>query len=107
MRQTADAMGRPVVLFAVMIVLCCLPGCGVITGALGTFDEDEDSPVPRNLYDDDDPDKPSSSLQMYSPNAFFNSPESPVIRKDLAISCPGVQNAPDNFDGLFSGARAT
>jgi hypothetical protein len=73
MRQTAGSMGRPVVLFAVMIVLCCLPGCGAITGALGTFDEDEDSPVPRNPYDDndksllqhrdDDADKPSLSLQ--------------------------------------------
>jgi hypothetical protein len=47
-------MGRPVVLFAAMILLCCLPGCGVIAGALGNFDEDEDSPVPRNMYDDDD-----------------------------------------------------
>jgi hypothetical protein len=47
-------MGRPVVLFAVIIALCCLPGCGAIVGVLGNADDEEDSPVLQNPYEEDD-----------------------------------------------------
>ncbi len=54
-RQSAGSIGRPVILFALIIALCCLPGCGLITGALGGLDDDQDSSPNWQRQDDDGP----------------------------------------------------
>jgi len=69
-KQCADSIGRPVVIFAVIIALCCLPGCGLIQGMLENLDDDEDVP-PKWHSPDDDKDSLLSALQLYSPTGMF------------------------------------
>jgi hypothetical protein len=45
MRQSAYSIGRAVFLLAVIIVCCCLSGCGIIQGAIGDLDTQEDAPA--------------------------------------------------------------
>jgi hypothetical protein len=45
MRQSACSIGRTVLLFSVIIACCGLSGCGIIQGALGDLDTQEDAPA--------------------------------------------------------------
>jgi hypothetical protein len=62
MRLSVDSLRRSFVVFAVIIALCCLPGCGVLAGVLGTFDDTDDGPLPNQRDNDDD--SLSSGLQL-------------------------------------------
>jgi hypothetical protein len=53
MRQSAYAIGRPVLLFAVIIACCCLSGCGILQGMLGDLDTVEDSPPDWQQQDEE------------------------------------------------------
>jgi hypothetical protein len=51
MRQNADSIRRPVVMFAVIIALCCLTGCEAIH-ELENLDNVDDNPMPQHRDDD-------------------------------------------------------
>jgi len=54
MRQSAAWIGRPVVLFAAIIALCCLSGCAAIERAVEYIDDDENKTMQRNPDDEKD-----------------------------------------------------
>jgi hypothetical protein len=55
-----------VVLLAVVIALCCLPGCGLLQGMIENLDDEADKPPTWQLDDNADKDNPMSSLPLDS-----------------------------------------
>jgi len=89
MRQSAGSIGRPVVVLAAIIALCCLSGCEAIH-ELNNLDDIDDNPMPKNRDDDN----LLSGLQLYLPtNGHVQG------RDGDTVSMPGFPVLPRQHNG--------